>query len=211
MTNFHTHGLHVSPSGNSDNVLALYEPNVQVDLAFDIPPDGTSGLYIPGFYWYHPHLHGTTSEQVNGGMAGALIVEGALDELPAIKGLTERLFILHASAFDDDGNANLGGDPTLFVNNQLQPTVPIAPGETQRWRILNASSGVFIDLALDDHLCTRSPRTPTRCARWGAVRRSCWRPANGSRSWCRAAPRAATPSAPCPGVRTWSSRPSPST
>src|SRR5687768_4871909 len=152
MTNFHTHGLHVSPSGNSDNVLAMFEPNVQVDLAFDIPPDGTSGLYIPGFYWYHPHLHGTTSEQVNGGMAGALIVEGALDELPGIKGLTERLFILHASAFDDDGNANLGGDPTLFVNNQLQPTVPIAPGETQRWRILNASSGVFINLALDDHL-----------------------------------------------------------
>jgi len=152
MTNFHTHGLHVSPSGNSDNVLALYEPNIQVDLAFDIPRDGTSGLYIPGFFWYHPHLHGTTSEQVNGGMAGALIVEGALDELPEIKGLTERLFILHAAAFDHDGNANLEGDPTLFVNNQVQPTVPIAPGETQRWRILNASPSVFINLALDGHV-----------------------------------------------------------
>jgi FtsP/CotA-like multicopper oxidase with cupredoxin domain len=52
MTNFHTHGLHVSPSGNGDNVLAMFEPNVRVDLAFDVPRDGTSGLYIPGFYWY---------------------------------------------------------------------------------------------------------------------------------------------------------------
>jgi suppressor of ftsI len=152
MTNFHTHGLHVSPSGNSDNVLAMFEPNVQVDLAFDIPRDGTSGLYIPGFYWYHPHLHGTTAEQVNGGMAGALIVEGALDELPEIQGLTERLFILRAASFDDDGVTTLEGDPTLFVNNQVQPTVLIAPGETQRWRILNASSSVFMNLALDGHV-----------------------------------------------------------
>jgi FtsP/CotA-like multicopper oxidase with cupredoxin domain len=152
MTNFHTHGLHVSPSGNSDNVLALFEPNVQVDLAFDIPRDGTSGLYIPGFYWYHPHLHGTTSEQVNGGMAGALIIEGALDELPELKGLTERLFILRAATFDDDGSATLGGEPTLFVNNQVQPTVPIAPGETQRWRIVNASVSTFMNLALDGHV-----------------------------------------------------------
>ena len=58
-------------------------------------------------------------------MAGALIVEGALDELPELKGLTERLFILRAATFDDV-SATLGGEPTLFVNNQVQPTVPIA-------------------------------------------------------------------------------------
>ena len=145
MTNFHTHGLHVSPSGNSDNVLTFFEPNEQVELAFDIPRDGTSGLYIPGFYWYHPHLHGMTAEQVNGGMAGALIVEGALDELPELKGLTERLFILRGAHFPD-------ADLTVFVNNQVQPTVSIAPGETQRWRILNASVGTFMNLALDGHV-----------------------------------------------------------
>jgi FtsP/CotA-like multicopper oxidase with cupredoxin domain len=145
MTNFHTHGLHVSPSGNSDNVLTFFEPNEQVDLAFEIPRDGTSGLYIPGFYWYHPHLHGTTAEQVNGGMVGALIVEGAMDELPELKGLTERLFILRGVELPD-------ADLTVFVNNQVQPTVSIAPGEIQRWRILNASVGTFMNLALDGHV-----------------------------------------------------------
>ncbi|MDQ3779357.1 MAG: multicopper oxidase family protein [Chloroflexota bacterium] len=153
-TNFHTHGLHVSPMGNSDNVLLKIGPHEQIDLAFDIPRDRTSGLYIPGFYWYHPHLHGNTSQQVGGGMAGALIVEGALDELPGIAGLPERLLILRAAFFDDDGVAMLphGDDePAVFVNGQMQPTLAIAPGETQRWRLLNASIFTFMNVSLEGH------------------------------------------------------------
>jgi FtsP/CotA-like multicopper oxidase with cupredoxin domain len=151
-TNFHTHGLHVSPSGTSDNVLLDVEPGETVDYAFDIPRDGTSGLYIPGFYWYHPHLHGTTAEQVGGGMAGALIVEGALDELPGIAGLTERLLVLDTAELAPDGTLRLFSDmlnPTVFVNGQTEPTIAIAPGETQRWRIVNASVFTFISLALE--------------------------------------------------------------
>jgi FtsP/CotA-like multicopper oxidase with cupredoxin domain len=53
-TNLHTHGLHVSPAGNSDNVLLDILPGETFDYEFAIPRDGTSGLYIPGFYWYHP-------------------------------------------------------------------------------------------------------------------------------------------------------------
>ena len=38
-TNFHTHGLHVSPSGTSDNVLLEINPGKTVDYTFDIPSD----------------------------------------------------------------------------------------------------------------------------------------------------------------------------
>jgi FtsP/CotA-like multicopper oxidase with cupredoxin domain len=151
-TNLHTHGLHVAPSGTSDNVLLDVEPGETVDYTFDIPPDGTSGLYIPGFYWYHPHLHGTTAEQVGGGMAGALIVEGALDELPGITGLRERLLVLDTAELAPDGALRLFSDmlnPTVFVNGQAEPTIAIAPGETQRWRIVNASVFTFMNLALE--------------------------------------------------------------
>lgn len=154
-TNLHTHGLHVSPVGNSDNVLMEIAPGDTVDFEFDIPTNGSSGLYIPGFYWYHPHVHGNTAIQTGGGMAGALVVEGALDEVPGIAGLPERILVLGTSEVADDGRLLLFADmlnPTVFVNGQQQPTIAIAPGETQRWRIVNASVFTFLDLALEGHL-----------------------------------------------------------
>jgi FtsP/CotA-like multicopper oxidase with cupredoxin domain len=38
-----------------------------------------------------------------------------------------------------------------MVNGQLNPTMTMRPGETQRWRILNASANVFYRLHLDGH------------------------------------------------------------
>jgi len=153
-TNLHTHGLHVSPSGNSDNVFLHLMPGETFQFEFQIPEDGLSGLHIPGFYWYHPHLHGYTRAQVDAGMAGALIVEGGLDDLPGIAGLPERLLVLQSTAFDADG-AMIPFPPTdatdLYVNGQLQPTITIAPGETQRWRLVNTSSFWFMNLMLDGH------------------------------------------------------------
>jgi suppressor of ftsI len=87
-------------------------------------------------------------------MAGALIVEGALDTLPGIRDLPERLLVLQATQFDADGTAITSPEIdviAIFVNGQRQPTLAIAPGETQRWRIVNASSFMFINLALDGH------------------------------------------------------------
>jgi suppressor of ftsI len=153
-TNLHTHGLHVSPAGNSDNVFVHLMPGETFAYEYAIPQDGTSGLYTPGFYWYHPHMHGNSTDQVEGGMAGALVVEGKLDALPGIRDLPERLLVLQATQFDADGAAITSpeiDEIAIFVNGQSQPTLAIAPGETQRWRILNASSFMFVNLALDGH------------------------------------------------------------
>lgn len=153
-TNLHTHGLHVSPAGNSDNVFVHLMPGESFAYEYAIPQDRTSGLSIPGFYWYHPHLHGDSAEQVEGGMAGALIVEGELDYLPAIRDLPERLLVLQATQFDNGGVVKTFPEMdeiAIFVNGQPQPAIAIAPGETQRWRILNASSFMFVNLALYGH------------------------------------------------------------
>lgn len=153
-TNLHTHGLHVSPSGKGDNVFLHLMPGETFEFDFQIPADGISGLHIPGFYWYHPHLHGYTRAQVDAGMAGALIVEGGLDDLPEIAGLPERLLVLQSTAFDADGTMipfPETEDTDLYINGQLQPTLTIAPGETQRWRLLNTSSFWFMNLMLDGH------------------------------------------------------------
>ena len=70
-TNLHTHGLWISPSGHSDNVLISIEPGSKYRYHYEIPADHPAGTF-----WYHPHSHGAGFVQVGSGMAGALIVTG---------------------------------------------------------------------------------------------------------------------------------------
>lgn len=70
-TNLHTHGLWVSPTGNSDNVLLSINPGVDFQYEYNIPSDHPAGTF-----WYHPHRHGSTALQVSSGMAGALVIHG---------------------------------------------------------------------------------------------------------------------------------------
>ena len=80
-TNLHSHGLWVSPTGNSDNVLITIRPNVTFEYEYNIP-----ATHPAGTFWYHPHLHGSTALQVSSGMAGALIVRGARAPAPTRNG-----------------------------------------------------------------------------------------------------------------------------
>lgn len=78
-TNLHTHGLWISPAGNSDNVLLSIAPGESFQYEFDIPVEHAAGTF-----WYHPHRHGSGFVQVGSGMAGALIVTG--NRLPSATG-----------------------------------------------------------------------------------------------------------------------------
>lgn len=51
-TNLHTHGFHVSPEANHDNVFLHIDPHESFDYEYNIPRDMPAGSY-----WYHPHLH----------------------------------------------------------------------------------------------------------------------------------------------------------
>ena len=68
-TNLHTHGLHVSPEGNGDNVFRMVEPGERATYEYVVPTDHPTGTF-----WYHPHHHGTVADQVFGGLFGALVV-----------------------------------------------------------------------------------------------------------------------------------------
>jgi FtsP/CotA-like multicopper oxidase with cupredoxin domain len=97
-TNFHFHGLHVSPEGLSDNIFRSMEPGQSYDIETTIPRDHTRGTY-----WYHPHHHGSADVQIAGGMAGALIVEGDFEDIPEIAGTADRVLILNEVLFDYRG------------------------------------------------------------------------------------------------------------
>jgi len=69
LTNMHTHGLWVSPVGNSDNVLLTINPGTKFTYEYNIPEDHPAGTF-----WYHSHRHGSTAPQVASGMTGAIII-----------------------------------------------------------------------------------------------------------------------------------------
>lgn len=97
-TNLHSHGLWVSPTGNSDNVLLSLYPGVSFEYEYNVPDDHPAGTF-----WYHPHRHGSTSMQVGSGMAGMLIIRG--DRLPKANGSNGDLDVLlkpFAPRSDDD-------------------------------------------------------------------------------------------------------------
>jgi FtsP/CotA-like multicopper oxidase with cupredoxin domain len=142
VTNLHTHGLHVSPSGNSDNVLLEICPTETKHFEIHIPKD-----HPPGTFWYHSHVHGSTALQVSSGMAGALIIEGGLDDVPEIKTAKEKTFLLQQITYDQNGvledysNFGPGGwaatKRSVTVNSQIAPLITMQPGEVQRWRFIH--------------------------------------------------------------------------
>ena len=89
-TNIHFHGTNVAPVCGQDEVVhTLVQPGQSFDYNVQIPANEP-----PGLYWYHPHPHGFSEGQVQGGATGALIVEGLQNVDPALAGLTERTFVI---------------------------------------------------------------------------------------------------------------------
>ena len=85
-TNLHTHGLHVAPS--QDNPFIMIEPGQSHTYQYDVPADQQAGTY-----WYHPHMHGLTAEQVASGLSGAIIVEDSTDAALATA-TTDRVLVV---------------------------------------------------------------------------------------------------------------------
>jgi FtsP/CotA-like multicopper oxidase with cupredoxin domain len=145
-TNVHFHGLNVPPICHQDDVLTtLLQPN---DPAFQfniqIPKNEP-----PGLYWYHPHVHGFTEFQVNGGAAGALIVEGMEKFHPEVAGLKERVFVIRQQYLVPW----VPGPYQLTINYQVaaspsfpSPIIDMKPNEKQFWRVANATIQDFMPL-----------------------------------------------------------------
>ncbi len=77
--NLHTHGLHVSPKGNSDNVLLHIPGGMSNTYTYKIPADHPQGAY-----WYHSHLHGLTSPHTYYGLAGLLAIGRTDGNIPLV-------------------------------------------------------------------------------------------------------------------------------
>jgi FtsP/CotA-like multicopper oxidase with cupredoxin domain len=90
-TNLHFHGLTVPPVCHQDDVLrtSVQPSDAPFEYRFQIPANEP-----PGLYWYHPHIHGFSSRQVQGGASGPMIIEGLERATPEVAGLPERLLVI---------------------------------------------------------------------------------------------------------------------
>jgi len=158
-TNLHTHGLHVSPQGQSDNIFVDIAPGSSFQYEYKIPTN-----HLAGTFWYHPHRHGSSSMQLFGGMTGALIVEGELDNLPQVKQARDLVYMIGelnieaATGMVPDFIPNippLGTYPLnqrfFMVNGQEQPTLQVQPGEVVRLRLVNGTVRATVPFAIDGH------------------------------------------------------------
>ncbi|HWK89722.1 MAG TPA: multicopper oxidase domain-containing protein, partial [Longimicrobium sp.] len=174
-TNLHTHGLHVSPEGNSDNVLLAISPHS--DFAYDIrlPGDHTRGSY-----WYHAHTHGSTAIQVGSAMAGALVVDDDPAAIPAaLRAANERekVMVIQTILYDTAGKSEditaffpdpgsgrnpacvtggtgctwQGSNRHVTINGQIVPIIRMRPGEVQRWRVVDGSFRETIGFRVEGH------------------------------------------------------------
>jgi FtsP/CotA-like multicopper oxidase with cupredoxin domain len=135
-TNLHVHGIQTvphlfEPVGTSDpnSMMIAVAPGSTYHYNLPVPADHPSGLF-----WYHPHHHGSTDVQVSGGMAGLIVVRGAIDQVPEIATMREIFIVvqtinvnLNATtnvyeyepvAYSTGPNAYTGGtDFTMFTTN----------------------------------------------------------------------------------------------
>jgi FtsP/CotA-like multicopper oxidase with cupredoxin domain len=148
-TNLHTHGLQVSPQGNSDNPFVMVDPGQTFHYDYLIPDDHPTGTF-----WYHPHHHGLAADQVYGGLYGAIVIgepdppQVSADRVLVISDITLNSAGAVQPATAMQRMTGREGDLVL-VNGQSLPRLTAQPGARERWRIVNACVARYLQLRLD--------------------------------------------------------------
>ena len=162
-TTIHWHGMHVSAS-NDGGPHTVIEPEAIWNPSFTVMDRAAT-------YWYHPHLHEKTNEQVTKGLAGFIIVrdtDEAEIELPRRYGIDDFPLVIQTKDFDANNQviAHSNSDDVLLVNATIDPELDV-PAQVVRLRLLNGSSQrvfniglsgnqTFYQIASDDGLLSKT-------------------------------------------------------
>ena len=154
--NIHYHGTNTSPTCHEDEVIKTIinsEQTFQYNVHFPANEP-------PGLYWYHPHVHGLAEHALQGGAAGAIVVEGIENVQPAVAGLRQRILLVRDQNVPNNPNPT-GSIPSWDVTlNYIPITSPTDPnsntfvpailqmqaGDRELFRVSNSSSDTILDL-----------------------------------------------------------------
>jgi FtsP/CotA-like multicopper oxidase with cupredoxin domain len=152
--NMHFHGLNISPKCHGDETIhTMINSGESFDYRLKIPSDEP-----PGLYWYHQHIHGTSSQNVQGGATGLIEIEGIANIQPAVAGLPERFLILR----DEQLGTGIHGGPldatiapfwdasvnyvTVPYPNYTPSIIKMQSGTQEFWRVANAAANTIMDI-----------------------------------------------------------------
>jgi len=148
-TTVHWHGLHVAASNDGS-------PHNPILAGADWSPSFTV-LDHAATYWYHPHLHGKTLNQVVKGAAGFIIVrddEEAALNLPRTYGVDDVPLVFQWKTFNTDKQIVETDelDNEVLVNGALRGGTLALPAQVVRLRLLNGSSHRYFDFGFANNL-----------------------------------------------------------
>jgi len=148
-TTVHWHGLHIAPKndGSPHNPIlagADWSPSFEV-------------MDHASTYWYHPHPHGKTLNQVVKGAAGFIIVrdeEEAALQLPRTYGVDDVPLVFQWKTFGADKQIVEMDelDNEVLVNGVLRGSTLALPAQVVRLRLLNGSSHRYFDFGFANNL-----------------------------------------------------------
>ena len=148
-TTIHWHGICLPASmDGTDAVQKPVEPGEVFEYRFVVKDAGT--------FWYHAHTNETV--QMERGMYGAIVVDGASD--PVVDG--ERIFMIDDMKLDDNNEFTKPSwfiprivethdgrqGNTLLLNGKEDLAINVNGGQTERWRFINSSSARYFHLHL---------------------------------------------------------------
>lgn len=145
-TTLHWHGMHL--------------PAVMDGGPHQVIPPGTTWqpfwkvMNHAATYWYHPHLHETTQEQITKGIGGLIIVRDATEAalpLPRTYGVDDIPLVITDRSFNTANQFTVVpfGDSSM-VNGVLRPQFTI-PAQVVRLRILNGAIERSMNLGFSDN------------------------------------------------------------
>lgn len=105
-TNFHLHGFEGPADEENVFLSTLSTPKHACEYRVTIP-----ATQPPGTYFYHPHAHGMSDDEVAGGLSGVWIVDADHPQLPYLA--THVLLVRYQIPFDADNN--FAPDETAFL------------------------------------------------------------------------------------------------
>lgn len=147
-TTVHWHGFHIPAKMDGG-------PHQKIAPAATWSPNFTI-MNNASTYWYHPHLHEKTFEQLTMGAGGLIIIKDAAEaalNLPRTYGTDDIPLVLTSRRFNSDNSFDVTshayGDYAL-VNGTLSAQVSL-PQQYVRFRILNAETERAYNLGFSDN------------------------------------------------------------
>lgn len=147
-TTTHWHGLHVSPAndGGPHNVIL---PSTTWSPAFTVMDNA-------GTYWYHPHTHMKTFNQMVKGATGMIVVRDSVESslsLPRTYGVDDVPLIFQFKTMDTITKQIVMSDSldNVVMANGVISAYVNSPAQVVRYRILNASSMRIFRFGFEDN------------------------------------------------------------